>query len=355
MKNGKIAIGLLSIFIMVFTGSQLLMGQTVKKPYKIVHLANRFGTVMYTEATAFEQIFKKSGSWIEYTVRETPGAMYNNKFLFQNKDKMKSGKMPPVITSSSASIMGYTNGGRPPFKKIPTAYFQAVFSSAAFVSLFMTFDSNIKSTKDLIGKKVGIPQKARIFSSTLFLKPYFDKGLGIWKKVDWQYIGAINSKDALLNDRIDARLSNFRAKVELVNGTYICTKLAPAAPALEILGSGKKVQMFGFDPAVIKKSYNFSKDMTIYPVLIKKGAAEWIKKDTWATLALGVYRVPDFLPREVVKELIRVRYEYRDELAKYHKALGLMPDNPYPLGVPDKWVQPEVKNAMNELGITIPK
>lgn len=60
---------------------------------------------------------------------------------------------------------------------------------------------------------MGIPEKESIFSSILLMKPYFGKGLGMWEKVKWDYIGSINSKDALLNDRIDARTSTFMEKL----------------------------------------------------------------------------------------------------------------------------------------------
>jgi len=39
------------------------------------------------------------------------------------------------------------------------------------------------------------------------------KSVKVWEKVKWDYIGSINSKDALLNDRIDARTSTFMEKL----------------------------------------------------------------------------------------------------------------------------------------------
>ena len=351
----KSALGILLVLGVLAVATQPAVSQSVKEPYTIVHLGNAFGSPMYTQGTAFEEIFKKAGSWVKWKVQETPGAMYNNKYLFQNMAKMKSGELPPVITSASASIIGHTNEGRPPFDMIPTPNACALFSSPSFISLFNTFDPAIETTSDFAGKSVGIPEKSRIFSSTLLMKPYFDKGLDIWDKVEWQFIGSINSKDALLNGRIDVRASTFMGKIEKApDGTFVCTSMAPTTPTLEVLGSGRKHLLIGWNPTVVTKSFDFAKDQRIYPVLIKKGALKGLDRDIWGIAALGVYRAPDFLPQDVIQEIIRVRYEYRDELAKYHAAMQFFPKNPYPLGVPEKWIVPGVKKAMENLNIPLP-
>ena len=60
------------------------------------------------------------------------------------------------------------------------------------------------------------------------------------------------------------------------------------------------------------------------------------------------------MPDDVVQEIIRVRYEYAEELGKYHAALKMYPKNPYPIGVPEEWIHPGVKKAMQALNIPMP-
>ncbi len=248
--------------------------------------------------------------------------------------------------------MPFVIEGRPPFKKYPVPDSRALFSSPSFISMFLTFDEKIKTAEDFAGRKVGIAEKSRPFMGSLALSPYFGKGLGIWKKVDWQFIGPINSKDALLNDRIQVHFSTFRGSVkQQADGSFVCTKLAPATPTLELMNSGRKFHFVGFAPDLFTKSYDFSKSMMVYPVLIKKEALKGLDHDIWALLSVGLYRGPASLPDEVVEEIIRIRHQKRGELAKFHAALGFFPEDPYPVGVPEKWVHPGVMRAMKKLGL----
>lgn len=350
----------LCFMVMVLAITCCILTQTAafadQKPYTVIQMTTPFGTPMYTEGTALEEIFKKADSWVKWKVKETPGAMYVQRYYFENRDKMLSGEIPPVVTSFSAAVMPYVIEGRRPFQKFPVPFSNALFSSPSFIVLFSTFDKEINSAEDFAGKSVGIAEKSRPFlGGVLNHMPYFAKGLRIWKKVKWQFIGPVNSKDALLNNSIDVHTSTFRAKVEpRGDGTFVCKAMAPATPTMELMNSGRQLKFIGYNPETIKKSFNFDKDMMVYPVLIKKGTYKGIDRDVWGMVALGLYRAPKSLPDNVVKEIIRVRHEYRDELAKYHAVLEFFPKNPYPVGVPEKWVVPGVKNAMNDLGYPLP-
>lgn len=347
-RFGSIQVGVILLVCLMIQSAAL--GE--EKPYTVIQMTTPFGTPMYTEGTALEEVFKKAGSWVKWKVKETPGAMFVQRYYFENKDKMISGEIPPVVTSFSAAVMPYVKEGRKPFEKYPVPFSGALFSSPSFITLYATFDDSINTARDFAGKSVGIAEKSRPFRGVLNHRPYFAKGLGIWKKVKWQFLGPVNSKDAILNDRIDVHASTFRAKVEIAeDGSFFCNALAPATPTMELMNSGRKIKFIGFDPEILKKSYDFSKDMMVYPILIKKGAIKGIEQDIWGMAAIGLYRAPDFLPKNVVKEIIRVRHEYRDELAKYHAVLKFFPENPYPMGVPEGWVIPGVKEAINDLGL----
>lgn len=346
---------LLVVIISTFLSTSLF-AQT-KKPYTIVNLVSRFGSPQYTAGTAFEEVFKKADSWVQWKVQETPGAMYNQKYIYQNNEKMMSGEAPPVVRFGSSSIIAWFKEGRPPFNKlaIPEAS-SALFSTASFVTAFITFDENIKSTRDLAGKRVGVPPKSQAFMSTLALKPYFDKGLGIWDKVNWQFIGSVNSKDALLNNRIDVHCASFIGRVETQeDGSLVVTGGAPMPPEMEIMNSGRKFYIVPIDKEVIENSYDFSKDMRLFPAVIRKGAIKGIDQEIDTMVANGIMFAPTYLPRDVVEEVIRVRHQYRKELAKYHASLAFYPENPYPAGVPKEWVVPGVEEAVKELGLPIPK
>jgi TRAP-type uncharacterized transport system substrate-binding protein len=346
------------ILIVIFSVflSTTLIAQS-KRPYTIVNFVAQFGSPQYTAGTAFEEVFKKADSWVRWQVQEIPGAAYNQRYIFENNEKMKSGEIPPVFRFGSSSIISWFIEGREPFEKhaIPEAS-GALFSTSSFITAFITFDESIKSTRDLVGKRVGVPPRSQVFMSTLALKPYFEKGLGIWDKVNWQYVGSGNSKDALLNNRIDVHMASFMGRVEpQEDGTLVVTAGAPMPPEMEIMNSGRKYYIISTDPEVVKKSYDFSVDMRLYPAVIKKGAIKGIDYDVQTMVANGIMFAPQYLPKDVVKEIIRVRYQYRKELANYHASLAFYPENPYPAGVPEEWVVPGVREAVEELGLVIPK
>lgn len=326
-----------------------------QKKVAVESLSTPFGTPLYVAASAFEQVFNKANSWVDWKIKETPGAMYIVKFFFQNKEAIAAGKKNQFIVGTSTGVLGHINEARPPFKPFTGMNQRAIFSTNAIIYKFSTFDPSIKDLKALAGKKVGVAEKPRLFAGTLLHKPYFQKGLGIWDKVNWQMIGEGNSKNAILNNQIDAVSSVFLGQLEKApDGTLVCSKLAPTTATMELLNSGRKLHLIDDDPKIIKKSYDFNTDMRVYPVLIKKGAHESIDRDMWARVVMGIYVVHESMPDDVVEEIIRVRYQYLDDLGKFHSALKLYPKNPYPVGVPDEWVHPGVKKAMKALKIPMP-
>lgn len=327
-----------------------------EKKVQVTAMSTPFGTAMYSQAVAFEEVFKKAGSWVEWKAQETPGAMYIVKYCAMNAKKMADGEVNQVVAITSSATLPFVIEGRKPFDKIPIPTNRALFSMPSFTTFFLTFDPDIKSLKDLVGKKVGIAEKSRPFQGALALRPYFQKGLGIWDKVHWEFLGAANSKDALLNNKIDACYGSFMGSVEqMPDGSYVSRNLAPGSAEMELMNSGRKLYFIPWDPALIKSSYDFSKDMISYPILVKDQALQGLEADTWGRLTIGLVAGDASLPDDVVAEMVRVRYKYRNELGKYHATLKLLPESPYPIGTPEKWVHPGAKKAMKELGLPLPK
>lgn len=348
---------IVSIICVALLGQFTIGGIVLADQKKVVieSLSTPFGSAPYVAASAFEQVFNKANSWVDWKIKETPGAMYMVKYFFQNKEAIAAGEKNQLIIGTSTGVLGHINEARPPFKPFTNMNQRALFATNAFIYLFSTFDASIKDMKNLAGKKVGAAEKPRVFAGTLLHKPYFEKGLGIWDKVDWQMIGPGNSKNAMLNNQIDAHSSVFLGQIEKSpDGTLVCRKLGPSTATMELQNSGRKLYLIDNDPELIKKSYDFNVDMRVYPVLVKKGAHESIDRDMWARCVIGVYVVHESMPDDVVQEIIRVRYQYHNDLGKFHAALKMYPENPYPVGVPEEWIHPGVKKAMKALNISMP-
>lgn len=326
-----------------------------QKQFKFTNMTTPFGTSMYTQAVAFEEVFKKANSWVDWKAQETPGAMYIIRYAAENRGKILAGEVPQLGAISSVGVLPFVAEGRPPFTKVKSPNVRAAFSMPSFVTFFVSFNPDIKSLKDLEGKKVGIAEKSRPFQGTIALRPYFRKGLKNWDKIEWQQLGAGNSKDALLNNTIDVHYATFMGRVKVApDGSYYSDALAPSPATMQLLNSGRKLFIIPWDPVIFKAANDFSADMIAYPILVKKGTIKGVDQDIWGRLTTGIMQVDESLPDNVLQEIIRVRHEYRTELGKYHGSLKLLPETPYPIGTPDKLVHPGVKKAMQNLGIPMP-
>jgi TRAP transporter TAXI family solute receptor len=348
-----IVLGLV-ILIGFFTGN--VWAGDSPKPYEVVFQSTPFGTGGYTMGAALEMLFKKHNSWVTIKHQETAGATYTFKYMAINMKKIKSGEVNQVIGRGSGAIMGHVVEGRKPFDKIPIPEFVSLCAVPGYISLYGTFDPNIKTTRDLAGKRVGTGEKSRPFSGVLRDRPYFGKGLGIYDKIKWQPLGVAGSKDALLNGQIDAMLLNFIGRVEMADdGGLTCELMAPDPSTMQLMNSGRKLYLIPMDPEAIKKGYDFKKDIITHPILVKKGAVKGIDSDIYARGATGALAGLNSLPDDVLEEMIRVIYTHRDELGNYHASLKFFPKNPYPAGTPVEWIHPGVAKVLKNLNYPLPK
>jgi len=333
-----------------------LSAEAAKKPVDVVIMTTPFGSGMYNIGAGFEQVFKKAGSWVHIKHQETAGAMYSYRYMAKNREKMKTGEVTHTIGVGGIGAVPHVQEGRWPFNKFPWPTTKTLVSTAALVGFYGTFDPSIKTTADFAGKRVCTQERARVFLGLFLDKPLFGKGLGIYDKIKWAPLGDVGCKDAFLNNKVDVVRLSFAGLMRVAkDGTYVVPFMAPIPATLEIMSSGRKLYMIPIESDLIKRSYDFSKDLIVHAALIKKGAMKGINKDIWARAGFGVIHCDAGLPDDIVEEIVRVRHEYRKEFGKLHAALKLMPGTPYPLGSPRKYVHPGVIKAMKKLGYPIPK
>ncbi len=355
MKRLTLAMALTLGLFLVFQPS-LSTASGGKKPVDVVLMTTPFGTNMYNVGAAYEQVFKKVGSWVHIKHQETPGAMYIYKYIIQNRKKMQTGEVPYTVMAGGVGNLDYLAKGRWPFEKLPWPTVRAIVSHEGLVGFYGSRDPAIKSLKDLAGKRVGTFQRARVFLGVLMDKPLFGKALGIYDKIKWAPLGAIGCKDAFLNGKLDAIRLSFGAKLEPnENGTYLVKAMAPSPPTMEVLSSGRKIYFLPVEKKWIQKAYDFSKNIIAFPGLIKKGTLKIINRDIWARAGSMCLTGDASLPDDIVKEIVRVRQQYRKQFARYHAALSFFPDTPYPIGSPRKYVHPATIKAMQELGYPMPR
>jgi TRAP-type uncharacterized transport system substrate-binding protein len=315
-----------------------------------------FGTPSYLIDMAVESLYsEQKDTNLNVKLSQTPGALYIIRYFHDNQAKLQSGEVAQPFFTASDSILPYFIEGRPPLKKFAVPTLKALWGQMLLVNTFVTFDKDIKTPADLAGKKVGFAEKSRPFQSMFPNMPYFNKGYGGYNKVKWQHLGAVNSKDAMLNGSIDAVWAGFAGKLELDDkGNVVCNIGNPSPPLLELMNAGRPLYFVKEDPAIIKSSYDAKTDQVMMPVLVKKGAFKGIKEDYWTRGMQGVVAADASMPEEVAAELITTVFKNKKRLSEYQGIYNFFPDNPYPVNVPKERIHPGMFKALKNLGMEVP-
>lgn len=335
-----------------------MVNTAAAKQEEVVLLTLPFGTPNYMLDSSMESFLSelKEESPVNLKLKQTPGAMYMVKSMIKNEAAAQKGEKPYQIVQAWAPVIPYMIEGRWPFEKMEMRNLRAISSGAFMINTFVTFDPAVKTPEDLVGKKVGFAERARVFQSILPNKPYFDKNFGGFDKVEWQYLGAGNSKDALLNGSIDAVWASLSAKVEVSEtGELVCTMAVPSPPLLELMSAGKQLYFLPENAETIKKSYDPKTDLVMQPVLIKKGAIKGVEKDFTARGMATAMVCWNHLSEDVVADMVATVYTNLDRLASYNKSFSLYSENPYPVGMDSELAHPGLFKALERLGMEKPK
>jgi hypothetical protein len=112
MKKHLILTAALSLCLLVFLVSPAFSQNTsAHKPEKVIFQTTQFGRAFYDYAFAYEELARKSGSWVDLKAEETPGAMFMIKYMHENLDKMISGKKPWVVQYGSTNSVRFIKEG----------------------------------------------------------------------------------------------------------------------------------------------------------------------------------------------------------------------------------------------------
>lgn len=326
------------------------------EPFTIEVMTLPFGTASYASDMALESLFKELKSPVSLQLKQTPGAMFISRYNFENKQKMREGKLPYITTLSSSSIIPYIAVGLPPYEKYPSEDTRVMFASGGMLVPFVTFNKDIKSPADFKGKKVGVAEKSRPNMSTLPNQPVFDHAYGGYDKVDWQYLGFANSKDAILNGSIDVHLGNVTCDIkQAADGSLYVDSGTPDPALMEVVSSGNKYQVVSEDPEVLKAAYDPAKHLVHVPVLMKAGTLPGQTEDAWVKGAFIVYGVDKTMPDEVVEEIVYQVFNNKARLADYYEGFSYIGSTPYPLGMDQRFIHPGMYRAMKRLNIALPE
>ncbi|MBW1767408.1 MAG: TAXI family TRAP transporter solute-binding subunit [Deltaproteobacteria bacterium] len=202
------------------------------KQVSITFFAAPVGSNVYNFISAFSDIIRKNHPWIRFSVVETMGGVEMMKTIADSSpDRQKL-----FIANGVDAILNLAKIGKGPFGKSGKIDgWRIMFTMYNVAGGIVTLDPEIRSGKDLIGKRVGYPPKQHGLAkdADFALKNIW----GVLDKVKVIYMPMDLQKDALLDGTVDAVVAG---------GMYFGENDFVVAPNIEIiLAARKKVRFVG--------------------------------------------------------------------------------------------------------------
>ncbi|MBI2854480.1 MAG: ABC transporter substrate-binding protein [Chloroflexi bacterium] len=279
--------------------------KTAAKPHPPVNLemmAPPSSTGPYAEALAEGNALNKNHAWLKGSVVETKGL---EEAIAVAADYPADRKKLAIMGSGFQHAMVQAINGLPPFKKkYPDLKYIASYGAGQ--ATIITYDPNINSPKDLIGKKVGL---FNIGSSALPLGEAILRAWGILDQVKVQNMPPSQFKDALKTGQVSAVHVTFTSPAP---GKFIA-----ASYIQEIAAGGKwhTIPITADDVAKMKKDTAFSgsKSTTIPANTLGQG---FPPEDIKAVQDLNVLNAWEAADSDVIYEFLKAMNDLGAEVEK---------------------------------------
>lgn len=298
-------------------------------------LAGPFGTGSYALGNAIEQISKKANAGVSVVASESPGLVFNVRKLAKEPE-LKATTFTPYTTG-----LGYlaVNGMTPFKKKNPPAQLIANYLLGSV--WLATFDPNIKSIKDLVGKRIALgrpPQILWTVEPELILK----KGWGLHDKIKIERLGTKPAAQALLDGKVDAAIIGGYANV--ASGAF-----SPSPQTAELMASGRTLYHIPWGKEAVQKTMNAG--VGVNHLAVPKGAVTGMDAPMDGFFdAIAWVAYPE-LANETVYKLTKMIIEHVDEFKDYHALGKLMARGTLAYGWKPENIHPGALKAYREAGL----
>lgn len=305
-------------------------------PVTVSLISAPFGTGSYVLGSALEEISKKHHPWLRVSHAESPGFAFNIRKLDREPELKKT-----MIVGSGAGVAGLAAVGEKPFdKKYPSMKLLANYNLTAV--WLATLNPNIKSIKDLAGKKIALGRAPQI---NWAIQPEWTIRYG-WEipadQVKVQYVGTKEAVDALLDGTVDAAV---------VGGYFdpLTNKLELSPQTVEFLASGRKVYHLAWGVDAVKKT--IAKGMNMVPVTIPANTLPGVSAPMEIFADTAAWMVAPEFPDELAYETTKLIINNIKAFAEVHALGKLMSTSAMPYGAEPKDIHPGALRAYREAGI----
>ena len=334
-KLYHVIICLVALSFVLGTGNLELAISAQEKPITKINIAGgRVGDPWYILSEALANFLNKKSNWLRATVVATPGLTGVFELVYKNP-KSYMGPVDPT---------NFVHMQRDPYGKAHNYYNKMRFISvgASMTWLWVTYDKNIKTPQDFIGKKVNVGRKAaaRTFDEIAVLQAW-----GILDKVkliEGGYGGAArNLKDGLAD--IACIIFDHIYPTTFSKGAFI-TELETKGP----------IYYIGMDPVMIDKIREEGPGGIIAAKVPPKSLdPETQPNELWAGGFPTFFGADERMDPDIVYELTRVIYESAGEFAKWHPQGQHMTKEFIPAVLNVKYIHPGAKKYYDQNNIKI--
>jgi len=306
MKRSKALILLGSICLVLVLAALPFMGACAapapKEQVNIDILTSKAGGAGYVMSFALADIINKTHPWLRMRGIETTGIAENVKTLAAEPEKR-----PNTVIFANAGAVHQATVGDPPYEvSYDTLRAIALFNPARL--FWVTLDPNLKTPRDLVGKKVGLFPSGS--PSNVQWQAMVQYGFGVDPKdIDWVFTPLGPGIDALADGRVDATWA-------LASPAPLNTPVPPLAKLMAV----RDVYFIGFSEEGAKAS----RERTGYPTYVARvpaGTYSPGQQELFAHIQLLSWWADVKMDKDVVYEITKTIYENVGKFADYH-ALG---------------------------------
>ena len=250
---------------------------------------------------AWADLINKHSEWLRSTVSEEAGPGAAVPLLMRSPEKRKN----TFMFALESQPQGWSLGMPPLTPKEPYDSWTIVARTINVPFAVLTFDPNIKTIKDLAGKKFANLGRRSTAS------PWFDHILevvGVKDQVKIDYLDPVSGKDAFLSGLVDAVLLPMATDAPDWIKPPLVTEIMSSRPAYFV--------------NITKEAMELALEKFPWPqysiLEVPAGVYGADQQSFWSFAAGNYYTADKSVPDDVVYEALRVMYEHIDEFKNYH-------------------------------------
>lgn len=294
-----------------------------------------FGTGSYVLGNAVEQIVQRHNDAIQVTSSETPGLVYNAKFL--NGDPAQKENTFFAFTTGIEYLAGEGTG---PFNE-PLPGSQLIANYLLGSVWLATFDPDIQSAADLSGKTIALGRPPQILW-TIEPMHIITHGWDMEDDINIERLGTKDAAQALLNGSVDAAIIGGYA--DPISGEF-----KPSPQTVELLASGKTLYHIPWGNDAVQSVID--EGISMNHMTIPAGAVDGLTDDLPSFFdAISWVAYPEFSEQSAY-EITKTLIEHTSEFAEFHALGQLMSRDSLAYGWLPEDIHPGALRAYREAGL----